>query len=98
MRFDDLSVKDQISVVKNEVSDLFKNVFQDPSILTKYLNEGKLTKEQIKPALTCLRKFNASNCGCCMRLDLNKLNSSSLEADLEPFLEICQSLARSRYQ
>jgi hypothetical protein len=97
MMFKDFGIRDQVSLIKNEFVALAKLIFEHPEcIKDKFIDSKKLTNSQAKEIFLSVDKLNMADCSCCRKLNINLLKSRPVDKELEPLIDIAQSVAKSK--
>lgn len=97
MMFKDFGIRDQVSLIKNEFVALAKLMFEHPeSIKANFIANKRLTNSQAKEIFLSVDKLNMSKCSCCRKLNINLLKSKPVDKELEPLIDIAQSIVKTK--
>lgn len=94
MRFEELNIRDQVVLTKDEVFRITKEIFSRPSDLMAYIQAKTISADQAKSIFIAINKLNTSRCICCRVFTFDA--RSPIAAELEPLIEIAQKTVRMR--
>lgn len=94
--FNELNKFDRIRLVKAEFMSLVSLIFNNPEQLKVFVENKQLSIGQAKNVFRTVNSFNSNSCFCCRKFDQRKVLFHPIDQNLQPIIDIAQSILQNK--